>query len=102
MAVANHPRFARPCAVIGHLGPQSSFGIVGCMSTAAVHAPTETTIVNVLITIHIMSAPIADGRKVLPAWCSKFVTIGAGMGSAQNYLIRAAMTRAGPVSRYCF
>jgi hypothetical protein len=63
------------------------------MSTAAVHAPTETTIVNVLITIHIMSAPIADSRKVLPAWCSKFVTIGAGMGSAQNYLTRAAMTQ---------
>jgi hypothetical protein len=72
---------------------QSSFGIFGCIMIAAAHAPTDTTIAKLLMTIHIMSAPIADSRKVLPAWCSKFVTIGAGMGSCGNKSIHDAVKR---------
>ena len=81
---------------------QSSFGIVGCIITAAAHAPTDTTIANVLMTIHIMSAPIADTRKVLPAWCSKFVTIGAGMGRHRNKSIHEPVRRRVPGNALVF
>jgi hypothetical protein len=81
--------FAGPCANQA----QSSFGIRGCIMTAAAHAPTDTTIAKLLMTIHIMSAPIADRRKVLPAWCSKFVTIGVGMGRSGNKSIHDAVMR---------
>ena len=80
MVLTDRQPFAGPCTSQA----QSSFGIVGCIMTATAHAPTDTTIANILMTIHIMSAPIADKRKVLPAWCSKFVTIGARMGKREN------------------
>ena len=34
------------------------------MSTAAAHAPADTTIVNVLMSNHIVFAPVADGCKI--------------------------------------
>ena len=89
MVLADRQPFAGPCASQA----QSSLGIVGCINTAAAHAPTDTTIVSVLMTIHIMSAPIPDSCKVLPAWCSKFVTIGVGMGSSGNKSSRETMKR---------
>jgi hypothetical protein len=80
MVLADRQPFAGPCASQA----QSSFGIVGCINTAAAHAPTDTTIANVLMTIHIMSAPIADTAQGFAGMVFKICHHRCRNGEAQK------------------